>query len=186
LRPGSSAITAAESSASSIKDFGHFTGSRRPCGASGRTARGRRQERGRWPPCTHAPYGTSRPLRAPKAPGENRPHGPAGGKGCNWQDWVRRGPAVWDPTPRAKEYPLSADANRLLAQRNGRWDPHVLWDRTPERSVPLALASLVLGSHRTFSRFFEISCCRFEISIRRPEAHFARCGPIGTTVSLLL
>jgi hypothetical protein len=27
---------------------------------------------------------------------------------------------------------------------------------------------------RAFSRFFEISSCRFEISIRRPEAHFAR------------
>jgi hypothetical protein len=27
---------------------------------------------------------------------------------------------------------------------------------------------------RAFTRFFEMSCCRFAISIRRPEAHFAR------------
>jgi hypothetical protein len=52
--------------------------------------------------------------------------------------------------------------------------PARLWDPTPERSVPFTLASLVLGSRCAFTRFFEISCCCFEISIRRPEAHFAR------------
>jgi hypothetical protein len=45
---------------------------------------------------------------------------------------------------------------------------------------------------RAFSRFFGISCRRFEISIRRPEAHFARRsgaerfashGPIGMLLS---
>jgi hypothetical protein len=55
-----------------------------------------------------------------------------------------------------------------------------------QRSVPLALASLVLGPRGAFSRFFEISRWRFEISIRRPEAHFGRRGPIWTTASLLL
>jgi hypothetical protein len=49
---------------------------------------------------------------------------------------------------------------------------------------------------RAFRRFFEISYCRFEISIQRPKAHFARRsraerfashGPTGgTTVSLQL
>ena len=32
------------------------------------------------PRCTLHAYGTSAPLRVPKAPGENRPAGPAGGK----------------------------------------------------------------------------------------------------------
>jgi len=50
----------------------------------------------------------------------------------------------------------------------------------------LALASLVLGSREAFSRFFEISCCRFDISIRRPEAHFATRADRETTISLLL
>jgi hypothetical protein len=35
-------------------------------------------------------------------------------------------------------------------------------ERTPQRQAPLALAPLVLGSRRVFSRFFEISCCRFK------------------------
>jgi hypothetical protein len=49
-----------------------------------------------------------------------------------------------------------------------------LGDLTQQHSVHLALASLVLGSRWSFTRFFEISCCRFEVSIRRQEAHFVR------------
>jgi hypothetical protein len=47
--------------------------------------------------------------------------------------------------------------------------------RAEERSVPLAsLRSAPVP--QPFSRFFEISCCGFEISIRREEAHFVRRG----------
>jgi hypothetical protein len=83
--------------------------------------------------------------------------------------------ALWAPKAPAKSIPRS------------RWELCCYYgSSTQQRSVPLALALLVLGPRCAFTRFFEISCRRFEISIRRPEAHFARCGPIGTTVSLLL
>jgi hypothetical protein len=51
-----------------------------------------------------------------------------------------------------------------------------LWRPQTAAFSSLALASLVLGSRGSFTRFFEISCCRFEISIRRPEAHLAGRG----------
>jgi hypothetical protein len=46
----------------------------------------------------------------------------------------------------------------------------------------------MLGSRGAFSRLFEGGSCRFEISIRRPEAHFAwrerrqlfRCSPMDS------
>jgi hypothetical protein len=66
--------------------------------------------------------------------------------------------------------------------------PGVYGDLTQQHSVHLALASLVLGSRGggPLVASFEVSCCRFDNSIRRPEAHIVRGGPIGTIVSLPL
>jgi hypothetical protein len=47
-------------------------------------------------------------------------------------------------------------------------------DPTPQAKALLVLRFARARFPRVFSRFFEFSCCRFEISIRRPEAYFAQ------------
>jgi hypothetical protein len=52
--------------------------------------------------------------------------------------------------------------------------PACLWDLTPERSIPLALASLVLGSRRSETGLCEIGSGELARVRRGHEAHFAR------------
>jgi hypothetical protein len=61
-------------------------------------------------------------------------------------------------------------ARQISDPLRGEKDPLRCGRSTQQGSVPLALASLVLGPRGFFSHFFEVSCRRFEISIRRPEA----------------
>jgi hypothetical protein len=58
--------------------------------------------------------------------------------------------------------------------------PVALWRSTQQRSVPLALASLVLGSRRSETVLFEIGYGGLA-RVRRGMGP-ARRGPIGTTV----
>jgi hypothetical protein len=96
------------------------------------SARGHLRERRPHPP-THRPpcparpcrpYRTSTPLRVPKAPRQNRTPVPLAARGALGSDGVRRDRGTQAPGP----------------LRYGR--------STQQRSVPLALASLVLGSEK--------------------------------------
>src|SRR5215831_7235898 len=98
--------------------------------------------------------------------------------------------SVWDPRPQ----PINTPGLRRYSRRfqwATRWE-----GPTQERSLPLplALASLVLGSRRSETGLFEIGFGELARADRGHEAlftrrrgaeRFASRGPIATTVSLL-
>jgi hypothetical protein len=100
----------------------------------------------------------------------------------HWMQWGEKAPAPY-MGPRGlgqQRAPACRSTRQVSAPAAREGDPLRCGASTPQRSVPLALASLVLGSRGAFTRFFEISCCRFQISIRRPEAHFRATQRSGT------
>jgi hypothetical protein len=107
------------------------------------------------PRCTLHAYGTSAPLRVPKAPGENRPAGPAGSKGALACNGLRRErilprsplpgnldmgpgrPALMGPATGRKSTPLGRRANRLdgtIRAGPALWGPHT-GDRRSETGL---------------------------------------------------
>jgi hypothetical protein len=69
----------------------------------------------------------------------------------------------WDPRPRANQHREPTNAFDVFNSGG------------PHRSVQFSSHSLrsCSGPAGAFSHSFEVRCCRFEIFIRRPEAHFA-------------
>jgi hypothetical protein len=132
----------------------------RPCGLLGRPGT---------TCCTLYVCGTSRPFGPQRCPGKIDAAGPTGNKGRIGAHWAAMGIAPLGAKPRQSRLPA---AMRL-------WRAHTAAISSPRTRFARA------RSRGPFSHFFELTCCRFEISIRRPEAHFAQRGSIGTTVSML-
>jgi hypothetical protein len=82
--------------------------------------------------------------------------------GCTFAK-ASRVPNIRSADQRSRAKPAGPDGTHSRQRFIGTPTPTVL--------VPLALASLVLGSRGPLVGFFEVSCCRFKISIRRLEAH---------------
>jgi hypothetical protein len=130
-------------------------------------------------PDQHSPSGPKGPVHPPQnaqaaeahPPTKSTPAVPAAGNRPPWQQGVH-----WYAMGERGAY-LPAATRRHQQPRYGTTRASQSRPRTRFARARVA---------RAFGRFFEISCCRFEISIRRPEAHLARRGTIRTTVSLLI
>jgi len=113
------------------------------------------------PAAPRTPYGTSTPLRVPKAPAESPP-GPAGSKGSIGMQWGERGPLRMGHAASANSDPRPVISTRQISDPLRRERARALWRSTQKRSVPLASASLGLGSRRPLDGLFKsgpAACC---------------------------
>jgi hypothetical protein len=125
------------------------------------------------PRCT--PYRTSTSFGSQR-PRQDRPPAPLAVRGAAVSKGVRRGPARMGPKP-------SREAMPAFRRREPTFVPAERADGTrafmgPDGGAlcPPRFTSFASGPAGPLLRFFEISCCHFEISIRRPEAHLAGTG----------
>jgi hypothetical protein len=133
---------------------------------------GRRQERERQalaPP----PLRDQHTPSAPKDPGENRPAGPAGGKGSIGMPRGEKGtPLRMGPKPSREAMPALCRREPTFGAAERTDGTRVrLWDPTPERCVPLALASLVLGSATALGRLCEMRSAKSDQGIAGHGTH---------------
>jgi hypothetical protein len=136
-----------------------------------------------------APFGTSTLLRVSKVPAKLTPGRrrltarpvPLAARGSVGRIRSKGNRIIWGPWPRRNRPARPVRRDKFLtrcAQKGpaALWEEHAATFSPPSRSLRSKL-----GSRRAFTRLFEVSRCRFEFSIRRPEAHFGRRGSIATT-----
>jgi hypothetical protein len=115
-----------------------------------------------------SPYATSTLHRAPKTPAKID-------QSTRRSRWEQR--AHWNAMGEKEGYPPGPATSCCQHASMGRAacaiGPDIASQSPPRTRFARARVP------RAFTRFFAISCRRFEISIRRPEAHFARGGSIG-------
>jgi hypothetical protein len=116
-------------------------------------------------------------LRVPKGPSKIDA-GPAGSKGRIGMQWAAMGPGLGQQRPR----PVRS-TRQISDPLRREGDPLRCGRSTQQRSVPLALASLVLGSRRSETGLFEIGFGELARARRGHEALFTRRGRIDASTS---